>query len=256
MSKDNSNIASCFIDCEGRSLAMRHQPGEGPALIWLGGFKSDMGSSKAMALAEWGRSAGRATILFDYSGHGLSSGRFEHGTISDWLADSLAIISRFGGEAPILVGSSMGGWISLLAARYLREKALPQAPSSLILIAPAVDFTERLMWDQFSAEIREEIEIKGVWHRASAYSPEPTPVTKALIEDGRKHLLLGEAFHIGCKIHILQGMQDPDVPYQHALRLVEHLAEDNVTLTLIRDGDHRLSREEDIARLLQIVATI
>ena len=220
-------------------------------MIWLGGFKSDMQSTKAIALAGWAEANGAASVLFDYSGHGESEGRFEDGTISTWLDDSLAVIRTVGGKAPLLVGSSMGGWIAILAAQRLRAEG--NAPSALVLIAPAVDFTQTLMWEQFPAAIREMIERDGVWLRDSQYSPEPTPVTKALIEDGRRHLLLGSPFEIGCPVHILQGMQDPDVPWRHAVTLVEHLPHDAVTLTLINDGDHRLSREEDIERLIRTV---
>lgn len=242
------------VGSAGRRIAVRRQPGSEPAIVWLGGFKSDMRSTKAAALAGWAAANGAASLLFDYSGHGESGGRFEDGTISAWLADSLAVIRALGGRAPLLVGSSMGGWIAILAARILRAEG--NAPAGLVLIAPAVDFTETLMWEQFPESIRETIERDGVWLRESQYSPEPTAVTKALIEDGRHHLLLGAPFEIGCPVHILQGMQDPDVPWRHAVTLVEHLPHDAVTLTLINDGDHRLSREEDIERLLRAVAAM
>ena len=241
-----------MITCNGRRLAVRHAPGDGPAILWLGGFRSDMASTKAGALATWATSQGRASVLFDYSGHGLSGGAFEEGCISDWLEDSLAVIERFGGTAPILVGSSMGGWISILAARRL--KGSRSMPGALVLIAPAVDFTETLMWAQFPDVLKTIIERDGIYHIPSQYSDQPTPITKRLIEDGRRHLLLDSSFEIGCPVHILQGMQDPDVPWQHAVTLVEHLPYDSVALTLINDGDHRLSRDEDIERLLRAVA--
>jgi pimeloyl-ACP methyl ester carboxylesterase len=245
-----------FLTVHGRRIAVRRQAGAEPAIIWLGGFKSDMESGKAGALVHWGASAGRAVVRFDYSGHGASEGNFKDLTITDWLDDAMQVIARFAGRRPILVGSSMGAWIAILAARLLKSQAAEQRPSALVLIAPAVDFTERLMWDVFSPEIRAEIEESGVWYRPSAYAAEPTPVTRALIEDGRRHLLLGRSFEIGCPAHILQGMQDPDVPWRHALSLVEHLPHDVVTLMLINDGDHRLSREEDIARLIRTVSEI
>ena len=164
------------------------------------------------------------------------------------------MIAHAGGEKPILVGSSMGGWLALLAARALRAKG--RSPGGLVLIAPAVDFTEALMWAQFGPAIREEIMSQGRWLRASAYAPEPYPITRALIEDGRNHLMLGKPIEPGCPIAILQGMQDPDVPWQHAMTLVEHLPADDVTLTLVKDGDHRLSRDSDIALLIRAVAAM
>lgn len=243
-----------YLTANGRRLAFRLTPGTGPTTIWLGGFRSDMQSTKAAVIAEWAAKNGRANLRFDYSGHGESDGRFEDGTISDWLADALAMIRQKGGEAPILIGSSMGGWISLLAARALQaeEKRL----SGLVLIAPAADFTEDLMWNRFSAEIKATISRDGVYHHPSDYSEIPTPITRALIEDGRRHKLLDAPLKIGAPIRILQGMQDPDVPWQHVTKLVEHLAEDDVTVTMIRDGDHRLSRPEDLDRLVAAIAAM
>ncbi len=234
-----------------RQIAYEYCAGDAPAIIWLGGFKSDMSSTKAQALMDWGRAHNRAVLRFDYSGHGLSTEPFENGTISSWLEDALGMIETFGGQAPILVGSSMGGWIAMLAAKKMQKK-----PSALVLIAPATDFTEELMWKAFSPEIKDQIGTTGVWQRHSEYSDIPTPITHALIKDGRKHLLLGKSFELGCKIHILQGLKDPDVPWQHIMKLVEHLPYDSVNLTLINDGDHRLSRDEDIALLLRVVSGV
>lgn len=239
-----------------RRLAWLAEPGNGdaPRIIWLGGFRSDMRATKAEALAEWARAQGRPFLRFDYTGHGESEGHFEDATISVWLADVLAMIEAQGGPAPILVGSSMGGWLALLAARAL--KAEGRTLSGLVLIAPAVDFTEALMWAQFPQDIRDEIERTGHWLRPSAYAPEPYPITRALIEDGRRNLLFGAPIEPGCPVTILQGMQDEDVPWQHAMTLVEHLPADDVTLTLVRDGDHRLSRPQDIALLIAAVAAM
>ena len=164
------------------------------------------------------------------------------------------MIERFVKERPIFVGSSMGGWISLLAARHLMETRPDIAPAGIVLIAPAVDMTERLMWERFPEELRRSVQETGVYHRPSAYSDDPYPITWKLIEDGRRHLLLGQPIKTGCPVHILQGMEDPDVPWSHALQLVEHLPGDSVSLTLIKDGDHRLSRPEDIERLIAAVA--
>jgi len=245
-----------FIEVGGERIALRRQPGREPGVVWLGGYKSDMTSTKAAALDRWAEASGHASVRFDYSGHGVSGGRFEDGTIGRWLGEALAVIEAFAGPRPILVGSSMGGWIALLATLRLRARESPHHPAGLVLIAPAVDFTESLMWAQFPPDIRAAIETEGVWLRPSEYSPDPTPVTRALIEDGRRHLLFGKPFHLGCPVHILQGGRDPDVPAAHALTLVEHLPQDRVTLTMIPDGDHRLSRDEDIARLVAITAAM
>jgi pimeloyl-ACP methyl ester carboxylesterase len=232
-----------------RRLAMQVDEGQGPAIIWLGGFRSDMASTKAAAIAEWGKARGRKVVRFDYMGHGQSSGDFVDGSISIWTEDALAVIAAHGGEGPVLVGSSMGGWISLLVAKRLAGKT--GLPSRLLLIAPAVDFTEELMWAQMPQDVRDTIITNGHWMCQSAYAPEPYPITRRLIEDGRNNLLFGKTMHLGCKVHILQGMADPDVPPDHAFRFVEHLPLDEVVLTTIKDGDHRLSRPEDIALLLR-----
>jgi pimeloyl-ACP methyl ester carboxylesterase len=241
---------------QARSIAVLSREGKGPPVVWLGGFKSDMRATKATSLDEWADRNGRAFLRFDYSGHGESGGAFEDGTISRWLEDALGVIERFVKERPIFIGSSMGGWISLLAARHLMEKRPDLAPVGIVLIAPAVDMTERLMWDRFPEDLKRVVEETGVYHRPSAYSEEPYPITKALIEDGRTHLLLGQPILTGCPVNILQGMEDPDVPWSHALQLVEHLPGDSVSLTLIKDGDHRLSRPEDIERLIAAVEAI
>ncbi len=249
-----------FVDAgEGssrRRLSALVRKGASPPVVWLGGFKSDMRATKATALDEWAERNGRAFVRFDYSGHGESGGAFEEGTISRWLEDALAVIERYVRERPIFVGSSMGGWVSLLAARHLMGKRPDLAPAGMVLIAPAVDMTERLMWGRFPEDLRRSVQETGVYHRPSAYSDAPYPITLNLIEDGRRHLLLDRPIQTGCPVHILQGMEDPDVPWSHALELVEHLPGDSVSLTLIKDGDHRLSRPEDIERLIAAVAAI
>jgi pimeloyl-ACP methyl ester carboxylesterase len=225
-------------------------------VVWLGGFRSDMRSTKAEALDGWAAGRGRAFVRFDYAGHGASDGRFEESTVSRWLEDTLAVLDAFVRGRPILVGSSMGGWLALLATRALLQAKPDRSPAGLVLIAPAVDFTERLMWASFPEGIREAIRDKGVYHQPSLYSSEPYPITRVLIEDGRRHLLFGTPIATGCPVHILQGMQDPDVPWRHALELVEHLPGDCVTMTLIKDGDHRLSRPEDLGRLIAAIESI
>jgi pimeloyl-ACP methyl ester carboxylesterase len=237
-----------------RRIAVRKQPGTAPGILWLGGFKSDMRGTKAEALGEHAARTGRAYVRFDYSGHGESGGRFEDGTISRWLDDSLAVFEAYAAGPQIVVGSSMGGWIALLLARALAGRPAKNATlAGLVLIAPAPDFTEALMWNVFSPDVKREIEEKGSWQRPSAYGEDPYPITRALIEDGRRHLLLDKPIELGCPVRILQGVQDPDVPYAHAMKLVSCLAQDDVVLTLVKDGDHRLSRPEDIDRLLRTV---
>jgi pimeloyl-ACP methyl ester carboxylesterase len=244
-----------------RAIAVRHRAGAAPGLLWLGGFKSDMKGTKAEALDRWAQAQGRAVTRFDYSGHGESGGAFTDGTIGRWLEDSLAVFDAYCRGPHILVGSSMGGWLALLLAREVARRAAGAAAGSaaiagMVLIAPAVDFTEELMWKRFPPAVRRELEASGVWARPSDYSAEPYPVTRALIEEGRAHLLLGGLIDTGCPVRILQGVQDPDVPWQHAVELVSRIARDDVVLTLVKDGDHRLSRPEDIDRLIAAVAEV
>ncbi len=241
---------------ERRTIAGRAQSGAAPGLLWLGGYKSDMKGTKAQALADWAAREGRACVRFDYSGHGESEGAFTDGTIGRWLAESLAVFDACCRGPQLLVGSSMGGWIALLLVRALRRRGQtgPASLAGLVLIAPAVDFTEELLWKRFTPEIKRELEDKGIWARPSQYSTEPYLVTRQLIEEGRNHLLLGGMIETGCPVRIVQGVEDPDVPWQHAKALVARLACDDVVLTLVKDGDHRLSRPEDIERLVRAVA--
>ena len=237
-----------------RRIAVRERAGATPGLFWLGGFKSDMQGTKAVALDDWAGRHGRACTRFDYSGHGESGGDFTDGTIGRWLEESLAVFMDSTDGPQVLIGSSMGGWIALLLVRELRRAKAGDRIAGLVLIAPAVDFTEELMWKKFTPKVRQEIEEKGSWQRPSQYSEAPYPITRGLIEDGRNHLLLGGLIETGCPVRILQGVQDPDVPWQHAVELSSRLAHDDVVLTLVKDGDHRLSRPEDIERLIAAVS--
>jgi pimeloyl-ACP methyl ester carboxylesterase len=255
-----------------RAIAVRATEGASQTtsagLVWLGGYKSDMQGTKAVAIADWAANKGRACVRFDYSGHGESGGAFTDGTISRWLAESLMVFDACCRGPQILIGSSMGGWLALLLIRELRRRPPPLPPpqagedkadaaasvAGVVLIAPAVDFTEELMWKRFTPEIKRELAETGLWKRPSQYADEPYLVTRQLIEDGRNHLLLGGMIETGCAVRILQGVEDPDVPWQHAKALVARLACDDVVLTLIKDGDHRLSRPEDIERLIAAVA--
>ncbi|MCP4618369.1 MAG: alpha/beta hydrolase [Bradyrhizobium sp.] len=247
-----------FIDVgEGtarRRIAVRARDGRQPGLFWLGGFNSDMRGTKALALDAWAAEYGRACVRFDYSGHGESGGTFAEGTIGRWLEEGVAVFQQFCAGPQVVIGSSMGGWMALLLAREIRRRDIKGASlAGLVLIAPAPDFTEALMWKGFSPEVREEIMSKGVWHRPSEYG-DPYPITRALIEEGRNHLLLGSAVEVGCPVRILQGAKDPDVPWQHAFALAQRLPAEDVVLTMIQDGDHRLSRPQDIARIMAAVA--
>lgn len=248
-----------------RRIAVRSRAGEAPGLVWLGGFKSDMQGGKAVALDAWAAEHGRAAVRFDYSGHGESSGDFADGTIGSWLEDSIAVFERFCTGPQILIGSSMGGWMALLLAREIKKRQEEQQEkqqakaslAGLVLIAPAPDFTEELMWKTFSPKVKKEIETRGFWLRPSEYGDgSPYPITRKLIEEGRNHLVLGSAIDLGCPVRILQGAQDADVPWQHAFALTHRLPADDVVLTMIQDGDHRLSRPQDIARILAAVAEI
>jgi pimeloyl-ACP methyl ester carboxylesterase len=235
-----------FDTPSGHRLAYSRTPAPegGVTFVWLCGFKSDMTGGKAVAVEAWAQGEGHGALLFDYSGHGQSGGRFEEGTISAWREDALAAIDAQTEGPLVLVGSSMGGWMALLAAM-----ARPERVRGLVLIAPAPDFTEKLMWPEFTPEQQAEIMGEGFTLRPSAYG-EPYSITRALIEDGRQWSILDKDIPFSGPVRILQGMQDADVPWGHALALTTALTADDLVLTLIKDGDHRLSRDEDIARLL------
>ncbi|HWG03527.1 MAG TPA: alpha/beta fold hydrolase [Beijerinckiaceae bacterium] len=244
-----------------RRIAVRRRFGAGagalePGILWLGGFKSDMQSTKAARLDAWAAETGRAFLRFDYSGHGESGGDFTAGTIGLWLEESLAALHIAPPGPLILVGSSMGGWIALLVARALAQAGRASRLAGMVLIAPATDFTEALLLPRLPPSALEALRTYGVWLRPSPYSSEPYPITQTLIEEGRRHLLLGGTIRSHCPVHVIQGMRDEDVPWHHAVTLVEHLAGDAATLTLVKDGDHRLSRDEDILRLIAAVAAI
>lgn len=236
---------------DGISLAFERGAGVGPTFVWLSGFKSDMAGTKAAALAEWARARGQAFLRLDYSGHGRSGGDFEAAGIGRWCADALAVIDSQSEGPLVLVGSSMGGWIALLIARARAERV-----AGLLLIAPAADFTERLLWPALDAEARRAVETAGRWSRPSAYDPAPYVYTRTLFEEGRAHLVLDGPIAYAGRVRILQGQRDPDVPWSHALLTAERLASADVDITLVKDGDHRLSRPQDIATLLRLAETL
>ena len=237
-----------------RRIAVRVREGSGPPVVWLGGFRSDMTATKATALDAWAAEAGRRLVRFDYAAHGASSGTFTDCTISSWLEDAEAVLAAHVHEPSILVGSSMGGWIACLAARARAARGGTLA--GLVLIAPALDFTEELIWKRLSEPARAQLLRDRVLRSPSAYAPEPDPITLELIEDGRRNCMLAGTLDLGGPVHILQGMRDTDVPHTHALKVLGHLPAAGTVLTLIADGDHRLSRPQDIARLVAAVAEI
>ena len=227
----------------GEWVAYERHPGRGPEVMFLGGFASDMTGTKALYLEAHCRAAGRAFTRFDYRGHGASSGRFVDGTIGDWTADALAVLDRVVEGPVVLVGSSMGGWIMLLVAL-----ARPERVKGLVGIATAPDFTERLIRGVLTAEQAAVLAREGVLLQSSDYG-EPLPITARLLDEGREHLLLDAPIAIGCPVHLLHGQADRDVPFGLALELADRLESRQVTLELVKDGDHRLSREADLRRL-------
>jgi len=237
---------------DGETIAWRRVEGSGPTVVWLGGFRSDMAGTKAQALADWALAKARGYLRFDYLGHGESSGDFRaKGTITRWREDALAVLDELVDGPAVLVGSSMGGWIACLAAMVR-----PDRVAAMALIAPAPDFTEALMAPQIPPAGRAALARDGVWLRPSDYG-DPYPITAALLEDGARWSILGsEPIPITVPVRILQGGQDPDVPWRHALELAESLKSPDVTFTLIKDGDHRLSRPQDIARLVSVVGEL
>lgn len=265
----NEATSPDFIDVgEGtdrRSIAIRHRGqirnSREPALLWLSGYRSDMKGSKAVAVDMLAERLGIACIRFDYSGHGESGGAFTDGTISRWLEEAVAVIDHIRAEELVLVGSSMGGWIALRLAQVLRarqQEATAPGPrlKGMVLIAPAPDFTSDLIEPHLDEDQKRALVERGQFEEHSEYSPEPNIFTRALIEDGRRNRVLKGVIETGCPIHILQGMRDPDVPFSHALKLLDHLPADDTVLTLIRDGDHRLSRPQDLDRMVTAISEV
>jgi pimeloyl-ACP methyl ester carboxylesterase len=233
---------------DGNKVAYAKLSGGAPTVVFLGGFRSDMTGTKAVALEAWAKRTGRAFLRFDYLGHGQSSGRFEDGTIGRWLDDSLAVLDALTTGELVLVGSSMGGWLSLLVAR-----ARPGRLAGLVLIAAAPDFTEHMLLAGLSADDRVALERDGRLERPSQYSPEPSVFTWKLIEEGRNHLVLDKKLALPCPVRLLHGQSDPDVPWEHSLQIAAHIEAPEVITTLVKGGDHRLSTPADIARLIATV---
>ena len=236
---------------DGARIAYRQVGGCSPTVVFFGGFSSDMTGSKATHLDTWCRARGQAYLRFDYQGHGASSGRFVDGTIGTWRDDALAVIEGCTEGPLILVGSSMGAWIMLLVASRLSARV-----NGLVGIAAAPDFTEELIWQRLTAEVRAELARTGVIHVPSDYANEDSPISLALIEEGREHLLLGASIALECPVRLLHGLDDRDVPWEVSSRLVQALTSSDVTLELVKGGDHRLSQESDLDRLSRTLSAL
>ncbi len=239
------------IDNEaGTELAWQRLNGSGPTVVFLPGFRSDMTGDKAMALAALCRARGQAMLLFDYSGHGASGGAFTDGTVGRWTADALAAVDALTEGPLVLVGSSMGGWIGLLLAL-----ARPERVTGFVGVAAAPDFTEALMWETMLPAERATLERDEVLYVPSAYG-EPTPVTRALIEDGRTHLVMGGPIPLRCPVRLLHGQADADVPWETAVRLAERIEAVDVQVMLVKDGAHRMSRAMDVDLLIALLTPL
>ncbi|HEY3847370.1 MAG TPA: alpha/beta hydrolase [Acetobacteraceae bacterium] len=235
---------------DGVELAWAKLDGRGPTVVFLPGYRSDMTGDKSTALTAFCAQHGHAMLRFDYSGHGSSGGRFEDGTIGVWTEDALAVIDRLTEGPLILVGSSMGGWIALHCALARRDRI-----AALVGIAAAPDFTETLMSQALSFVQRSRLMRDGVIHLPSLYG-DPTPITRALIEDGRNRLLLSAPIALDCPVRLLHGQADPDVPWEMALRIAARITSADVLVTLVKDGDHRLSRPQDLALLRRTLSPL
>ena len=232
------------IDRNGNALAYQHAPGTGPTIVFLPGYASDMSGSKAVAIDAWAREAGCACLRFDYAGCGESGGAFEDQTLASWRDDALAVIDAVTAGPIVLVGSSMGGWIMLLAAL-----ARPERVVAMIGIAAAPDFTDWGFTDDQKAVLRDE----GRLEEPSIYSPEPTVTTRGFWESGEANRLMEGPINLAVPTRLIHGQRDPDVPWEHSLRLAGLLRSDDVQTLLVKDGDHRLSRPQDIALILRVI---
>lgn len=250
-----------FIDCgDGERLAYAQSGGKkssqkGSAkdigVVWCGGLHSDMAGTKAAALAEWAHKTGTSFTRFDYYGHGASTGEFAKGTISRWRDDALAILDHIATGPQVLVGSSMGGWVSSLVAC-----ARPAQVKAIVFVAPAPDFTEDLMWQQFSDAIKHELQTKGSFIRPSEYDDEGYEISLSLIEDGRNNLVLRAPIPFTGPVRILHGLADPDVPWQHSLKLIDALQSDDIAATFVKGADHRISDPPNLVRLIGLVEEV
>lgn len=240
-----------FTTPDGRQLAYHQTKGAGPGVVFLGGYKSDMTGTKAAHLQAWAEATGRAFLRFDYSGHGQSSGRFEDGGIGDWFADARAIIAGLTTGPQVLVGSSMGGWISLLVAR-----AVPERVAGLVGVAAAPDFTEDLMWGSYSEAQKALLHSQGWLAEPSEYSDSPYIITKTFLDDGANYLVLRGPLNLPFPVRLLQGTADVDVPPAVALRLMDHADSPDLRLTLVKGADHRFSTPACLDLIVRAIAEV
>ncbi|WP_349363352.1 MAG: alpha/beta hydrolase [Roseitalea porphyridii] len=244
------------LDVDGVPIAVRHRDGGAPGFVWLGGYRSDMDGTKAVELDRWCGERGLACTRFDYSGHGQSGGEFRDGTISRWLGESMAVVEAFARKPVILVGSSMGAWIALRMVQELNAGAASDPVAGLLLLAPAPDFTSELHEPHLTDAQRRDLDQKGYFEEPTPYGPDPNIFTRALFEDGRENRVMTGPIDTFCPVHIIQGQADPDVPWQHAQRLFELLSKDDAVIGYVKDGDHRLSRPQDIALIAKAAGAL
>jgi pimeloyl-ACP methyl ester carboxylesterase len=244
-----------FLDVDGVKIAFEKRAGTNPGLVWLGGWRSDMNGTKALHLDEFARRTGRAMLRHDYSGHGQSGGSLEEGSISLWVKQSLTVFNANTDGSQILVGSSMGGWIALRMVEELLKAGSKQV-AGLVLIAPAPDFTMDLIEDKLDDAQRRQLADKAYFEEKSDYLPQPNRWTRAFLDDGRNNRVMGKIIDTFCPVHIIQGMLDTDVPHEHALKLAAHFPKDSITMTLVPDGDHRLSRDQDLQLIERAVSNM
>jgi len=249
MSDLSSGTEGTFLARGSARLAVVHHPGRSPGVMFHTGFCSNMGGEKAQALEAWARAKGHAFTRFDYQGHGGSSGAFVDGSIGLWLGDALAVLDAVTSGPQILVGSSMGGWMTVLVAR-----TRPQRVAGLLGIASAPDFTQDLVQPRLPPEAQTALALQGVWYRPSEYEGGPTAITRYLLEEARQHLVLRREIPFDGPVRLIHGQRDEDVPWQTSLRLAECLRSPDVRLTLVKDGGHRLSRPSDIALIVDTLA--
>ena len=237
-------------DVDGAPIAVRHTPGGAPGFVWLGGYRSDMDGTKAIELDRWCGEHGFGCTRFDYSGHGSSGGEFRDGTISRWLGEARAVVDAYANAPLILVGSSMGAWIALRMVQEMNAGQSDDPITGLLLLAPAPDFTSELMEPELTDAQKADLDQNGYFEEPTPYGPDPNVFTKALFDDGRDNRVMTGPIDTFCPVHIIQGQADPDVPWQHAQRLFELLSKDDASIGYIKNGDHRLSRSQDIDAIL------
>jgi pimeloyl-ACP methyl ester carboxylesterase len=236
---------------DGETIAYQRTPGRSPGVVFLTGYRSDMTGQKALALEAFCRERGNAFVRFDYFGHGQSSGAFTDGTIGRWCDDSVLVLDRLTAGPQVLVGSSLGGWIMVLAALRRRGRV-----AGLLGVASAPDFSEDLIWTQLSPAERQALATAGIVPLANPYDEAPTPVTQRFLEEGRKHLVLRAPIPLTCPVRLIHGLNDAEVPWQTSLRLAERLETADCELTLVKGGTHRLSEPADLARLIDHLARL